>query len=340
MKMNENRFIICVAGLIAIVMVTIIGFGYAEERARNFVKVDPTNRHKFSDVFVLLDGTGSMKEPAFRNAKEIVKDHIIPSIGINDRITCYALGHHFNDDSSNVFGKTHHEQPPELTEFEAQEVVKLYQPERDLRKPAVSSDDAVTIFEKLPSKQQEVEDKHKQWKSKVDLLQRPAIPGSDYRGALEGIRRQLSEKSTGRDTWLFIVGDLKNESTNSRPVYEGDAAFKNVNTVLVYPFDSDSDWDSIKKFWKSYFGEKEFTEKPSSVALRENLLIDPNPTTGLETHRGDRSWTAMRPFLIADGLMLVLFVVLFVMAGTRSSKVQPVENPDAGTNVDAIPIKR
>ena len=42
----------------------------------------------------------------------------------------------------------------------------------------------------------------------------------------------------------------------------------------------------------------------------------------------------MLPFIIADGVILVVVVVLFVMAGKRSSKVQPVENRDAGTNVD------
>ena len=283
MEWNEQRVLICFATLILIVMVTMFGVGYAEERSQNSVKVDPTNRNKFSDVFVLLDGTHSMKEPAFSRAKEIVKDHIIPSIGINDRITCYALSGHFDDDVSNVFGKTYLEQPPQLKEFKAQEIVNLYKPERDLLKPTVVNDRAVHNFDELTPMQQEVKDKQKQWQDKVDSLQRPAIPGSDYGGALEGIRRQLSDKNRGqRETWLFIVGDLKNETTKSHTVYK-DPVFENVRIVLVYPFDSDGDWDSIKKFWKSYFVNIEkFEERPFGVALREKFLIAPNPTVGLE----------------------------------------------------------
>ena len=329
MEWNEQRVLICFATLILIGMVTMFGLGYAEERSRHSVKVDPTNRHKFSDVFVLLDGTRSMEDTAFSDAKEIVKDHIIPSVGINDRITCYALSGRFNHNVSSVFGKTHQEQPPQLNEFEAEEIVELYQPGRDLRQPTVRDDDTVSFFEKLTSKQQEVKAKHQQWQSKVDLLQRPTIPGSDYGGALEGIRRQLSDKNNRqRETWLFIVGDLKNEETKSHPVYEGDPVFENVRIVLVYPFDSVDDWNSIKKFWKSYFGEIEFEERPFGVALREKSLIAPNATVGLEIQRGEKFWTVMRPFIIADGVILLVSVVLFVIAGKRSQKAEPVQNPD------------
>jgi hypothetical protein len=321
--------IILILALIVIGFISIYGYGVAEEKSRTVVQVPPTNRDTFSDVFVLLDGTGTMSKSAFRDAKAIVKGRIIEPLGVNDIASCYMLAGRFDDDQSIVFGKTHEEQPPALNDLDAREILSLYKAGGDPGQPKPCSENGCKLIEDLKSKQQKVEAVRTQWFGQVDELTRPEIDGSDYVGALEGIKRQLGGSGTDdspkqgkvRDTWLFIVGDLIHESKKAHPDYSDNAAFKQVDhIVLIYPFNSDRNWEPVEKFWGNYFGDIKTERRTFAQALRDGYLIKPNPTLDLKLHRPQPFSDNFRPYLVAD-LIVLLITALYFVASFISQKL-------------------
>lgn len=330
MEWTVRRVLISVGALIAIGMVSMFGCGYTEEHSRSSVQAPAENRRKFSDVFVLLDRSPSMRDWALTDAKQIVRDQIIPSIGVNDRIVGYTLGAQYNDNENVLFGKTNHDQPGKLADAEARQALSLYTQEAQPARPREFSDEELSFFAELRSTRQGVEAKQKEWQAQLDSLKPAGIPGSNYHGALDGIKQQLKKNTQQRDTWLFIVGDLINASTTLHPDPEDVKAFKDVKIVLVYPFESQRDWEAIKQFWKGYFGDN-FEERTFGTALREQFLLPPNPTFGVEIKTGEKALTLMRPFLIADVVIILICMGLFFFAGgqtgaTETRVAQGVEN--------------
>jgi hypothetical protein len=293
------------------------GVSFAQQNSLISVEVPSGNRDKFSDVIVLLDGTRSMSEGAFADAKEIVKRRIIKAIGTGDVVTCYTIGQNFSD-RNNVFGKTHEEQPPQLAEAAAQKVLGLYEPGDVPGSQKVCGADRCDIIEELKPNESKVQEVQNRWAGQVDALARPEIDGSDYVGALEGIKRQLANirpGQTDRDVWVFIVGDLINASTHPHPKETDGEAFKNVNhIVLIYPFNSNRDWERTRDFWKRYFGDVKFEEYTFATALREEYVIKPNPTFGLKKHPSGDFWQSLRPFLYADAALLFILILLIAVS--------------------------
>jgi hypothetical protein len=290
MHKSVKRAILLLIVVIAVGTTLLYGYTEAERRSHCSLTVSTNNRTTFSDVYVLIDHTESMSDADVLSAKEIVNDRILSKLGVNDTVSCYELGGKFEDSTSTVFGAPN-EQPPSLAGDTPQKILDLVKAKGSPRQPAACDNATTHLIEQVKVEEADANSKRESWQNKVKSLQRPAIDGSDYVAALDGIVRLMAnyEKQPGRDTWLVIVGDLKNESPTKRSVHGDDAAFKNFNHILlVYPFNAnDAKWAATEKFWEDYFGDIRYERHSFAEALRSNFLIAPNPASGFETHEGE-----------------------------------------------------
>lgn len=283
------------------------GYKEAERRSRSSFMVSTSNRTKFSDVYVLIDHTESMSEADVLSAKEIVNNRILSRLGINDTASCYALDGRFKDSTSTVFGVSN-QQPPGLPSEEAQKILNLVKAKESLRRPTVCDKATYHLIEQVKAQETNANAKRDDWQNKVTSLQRPAVDGSDYLAALDGINRSMVnyKKQSGRDTWLIIVGDLKNESHTKHPDH-ADSAFDHI--LLVYPFNSnDPKWSATEKFWDDYFAGTRYEKYTFAKALHDNSLIAPNPASGFETYEGEGFWHVFWPFLIPVLIVITIFL--------------------------------
>jgi hypothetical protein len=313
---NVKLALLVLIAVILVGMTLIVGFTRVEKRSRNEFSVDTKTRSKFSDVYVLIDATESMSDADVLSAKEIVSKRILSSLGMNDTAYCFALGGSFHDSESTVFGISN-DQPPNLADNDAQKILDLVKAEGDLRQRQVYDEDTFKLIEQVKALQPEANAKRDDWQKKVEALERPTTDGSDYVAALEGINRSMTyKKQPGRDNWLIVVGDLKNESRTHPPAQADGTAFKNFNHILlVYPFNSnDPKWPATEKFWGTYFGDIKH-EKHTFVKARNEFLIGPNPTSGFETKRGEDSILVFLPFGI--GALIICLTAVFLFRGIR-----------------------
>jgi hypothetical protein len=252
-----------------------------------------------------------MSEADVLSAKEIVSDGILSKLGVNDTASCYALDGKFKDSSSIVFGFSN-DQPPGLPNETAQKILDLVKAKKSLQ-PAVCDKATVRLIEQVKAQEAKADSKRESWQNKIQSLQRPDIDGSNYVKALEGITRSIANHKTqsGRDTWLVIVGDLKNESPANQPVH-ADAAMRTFNhIVLIYPFNSsDPKWEVTEKFWQDYFGDIPYEKHTFAEVRRDNSLIAPNPASGFETYEGEGYWRVFLPYLVP--VVVVASVVIFL----------------------------
>jgi hypothetical protein len=330
MSARERHVIVIILAFLMMGCIFTYGSGYAERESRPVVKIPSANRDKFSEVFILLDATGTMKDFEVADAKEIVKRRIIDSLGVNDKVSCYSVSGLIDGGESIVFGKAHEEQPPQLDDEDAREILKLYATgDTSARSKGCGEDECKKKIEGLQPMRQATEAVRAQWSKKVDEMPRPRVDGSDYIAALEAIKRQLGNSKGGhssrpddvRETWLFIVGDLINESSRERPNYKDNAAFKNVkHVVLIYPFNSGRDLQPVEKFWADYFGDIKTEKYTFAEAQREAHLIKPNPTSNLEVSRPPSYSDLIRPYLVADAVVLG-FALLYFLACAVSQKL-------------------
>ncbi|MFL6213402.1 MAG: hypothetical protein ACJ74J_05845 [Blastocatellia bacterium] len=328
MQDRLRNVIILVTAFLLLACITKYGYEDAQQKSRPYVLVPSTNRSKFCDVIVLLDLTRTMNRWDVNKAKEIVEKQIVKAQGVNDRLACYTLSGRFDDVQSCVFG-AYEEQPPQLQDSDAQKLLSLYRTGggKVYIEDADQAEETGQIITGLKAKQQKAEAVQGQWLSKINLLQRPAIDGSDYLGALEGIKRRWKNAgpesspnpSSAREKWLFIVGDLIDESPANRPKELDNTALKSVNhIVLVYPFDSSRDESKIESFWRKYFGDIKFAQYTFAKAISEEFLTAPNPALGLEIGHPPSFWECFRPYVIADAVIIFLLLVYFFFRGRSS----------------------
>lgn len=307
--------------LLAVGMILLFGYSQAKNRSQPKFKLVTENRTKFSDVFVLIDTTKSMNDSDIENAKKIVNERILSSLGVNDKASCFMLDGAFQDSKSTVFGVAN-QQPPKLDGGDPEKILELVKGKGDLREPQICNDDAFNLLQNVKAKQPGANAQQQQWQSKITNLSRPAIDGSNYVAALGGIGRQMDhhKKDPSRDVWLFIVGDLKNEP-RSAPSIPADSAFNDFNHIwLIYPYNSnDPSWPATEKFWDDYLAKIKHVEKRTFAnALNQEFLIKPNPTFGLETIPGEDFWRVYRPYLIAAGIVMGLVgIYLLIRRGRR-----------------------
>jgi hypothetical protein len=256
------------------------------------------------------------------NAKEIVNERILSSLGVNDTASCFALDGAPQDSRSTVFGSAN--RPPKLDGPDPQKMLKLVKGKGDLREPQVSDEDSFKVLQEVQTKQPGADAQRGEWQNKVTSLSRPAIDGSNYVAALEGIVRQMDhhKRDASRDVWLFIVGDLKNEPRPDHIIHADPDAFDDFKEIwLVYPYNSnDPSWPATERFWEDYLAGIRHEKLTFASALGQEFLLKPNPASGLETIPGENFWRVFMPYLIAASVVCVLGVVgvyLLIRRGRR-----------------------
>jgi len=302
-------------------MTVLLGYSQAKTRSQPKFKILTENRARFSDVFVLIDGTTSMSESDFKNAKDIVNERILSSLGVNDTASGFALDGAFQDSKSTVFG-VYGQQPPKLEGEDPKKILELVKRKGDLREPQTCSEDVFNLLQNVKTKQPGANAKREEWQTRITNLPRPAIDGSDYVKALNGIVKQMNhnKSDSSRDAWLFVVGDLKNEPRPAHPI-TADPALNDFHVWLIYPYNSnDPSWSATEQFWKDYLAEIKHVEKRTFAnALRGEFLIKPNPTSGVETIPGEDFWRVFRVYLIVAGIVCMMGLVGIYLLIRRSS---------------------
>lgn len=341
MNFSAKLIILLMILIPLLVGVNLFGYQKADEQTRPRLTIHNDVRDKFAHVIVCLDPTRSISDAKFRDAKEIVKRRIIDMAGIGDRVVCYRIGPRFGTESY-VFGKLFEDQPSQLLQEQAQTLLDII---RKSRAGNLKPDDTGAIrssLDLIAKFQPGVEGIHKVWKEQVDELQRPTALGSDYLGALAGIKAEYEDNPTNRteEKWLFIVGDLINDTSRVanvqrlvdpraenrqqrrnntgrvatvQPVVADKQAFADVHIVLIYPFDSAVDETKIKTFWKNYFGENTFKFFSFAAVLREEFVLKPNPTTGLVNAQVGTFGESFRKYLFIDLGILFVFLMIAVV---------------------------
>jgi hypothetical protein len=298
--------------LLVVGMILLFGYSQAKNRSQPKFRIATENRTKFSDVFVLIDTTESMNESDVENAKKIVNERILSSLGVNDKASGFMLDGAFQDSKSIVFGVAD-QQPPKLDGGDPEKILELVKGKGDLREPQICNEDAFNLLQNVKAKQPGANAQQQQWQSKITTLSRPAVEGSNYVKALEGIVKLMDHKKSDpdRDVRLFVVGDLKNQPKPVHLIPADPAAFNHVNVWLIYPYNSnDQSWPTTEEFWNNYFAQIKHVEKRTFAnALNQEFLIKPNPTSGVETIPGEDSWHVFRPYLIAAGIVYVMGMV-------------------------------
>jgi hypothetical protein len=155
-----------------------------------------------------------------------------------------------------------------------------------------------------------VERVHLSWSERLQSLQRPKRDGTWIVALLQGVQAEFSTPPRPHEErWVFIVSDLLEEPPAgvrgaSTGGYTG--ALNETHVVLVYPHDSDRDWERIIQYWKSspYFQGSDITVLPFSEALDDPFLLAPNPVAGLQRVEVRSAWEFLRVLLLPEGFLI------------------------------------
>jgi hypothetical protein len=329
--MNFHRLYLI--GFLVLLTLALIDSVYGYYRANAGLDIPPENRTRFVEVLVAVDGTRSMSDANFAAAKEIVARRLVPFIGIGDRLTCFSIGPRYGI-SNVVFGATFEEQPPQLPEVVSRRVVNSLS---HLRSNPNNVTSAQGFRQALPLIQplfKDVPTIHAFWNDKLAKMSRPRYDGTAIRALLEGIEAEFETGSKDQtDRWIVIVGDLVEEPPRGSRLAESAAnadALQGVNVVLIYPHESERDYERIKASWKTYFGDIDVKVYPFSKIRTQQFILPPNPFFGLETYRVKTAWDYIRPCigpeLIGFGLFCGPLICAFLLK-KRADRVSPQGSP-------------
>ncbi|MCK6620774.1 MAG: hypothetical protein HUU32_08570 [Calditrichaceae bacterium] len=199
------------------------------------------------DVYLVIDQTLSMERGQRKEAKDVLRDEIIRSLGLGDRAFCYRISADFTETGDRVFASNR-------------------------RLPKVPENVPSAPLEKLPpglkgellERWNAFSAERDAWLERVEAVQAPGGKYSDYLGTLEAIGRRINDPGDPHlagEKWLIVIGDLKHEpapAVSPPPAQHEKRAFAGVNIYLVEPggIYAREDQQAIEAFWKKYFAAR------------------------------------------------------------------------------------
>ena len=306
MRFQRSDFI----AVLAVVLVAGIDGLVGYYRAHPNIDVPAENRTRFVNAIAAVDGTRSMSDANFAAAKEIVARRIVPSIGIGDRLTCLAIGPHYGI-SNVVFGATFEEQPPQLSSQTARRIADALSRLRSHPKEASASEEFREAFPLVQPLFQQLPAAQSYWDNKLSNMKRPPEDGTAIRALIEGVQAGFdTDAGTPAERWIFLITDLLEQPPVGARAAARSAnadALRGVKVVLIYPFESQHDYDSITNAWRAYFGDIEVKIYPFSKVRTQAYVLPPNPLSGFASYHIYTAWDYIRPLL---GPELVAFSLL------------------------------
>jgi len=283
---------------------------YGLYRAHQPLAIPSENRKTFVHAIVASDSTRSMKNESVAAGKEIIEKRVIPSIGTGDRLVCLAIGPRYGL-LNTAFGGAFEDQPPQLSEGRRSQSLEILARARERQDDTMANDELHDLARELMPLWPAVDKVRRSWSERLSHLQRPKADGTAIRALLEGVQAEFETPARAKEErWLIIVSDLVEEPPGSaahlhlQPVNR--AVFGQMRVVLVYPHDSERDWDAIKKYWREqYFENADVTITPFSTALADPYLIPPNPFSGLQSVDLRTTWDFIRPLLLPEITLLL-----------------------------------
>lgn len=199
------------------------------------------------DVYVVIDQTLSMEQGQRKEAKDVLREEVIRSLGLGDRIFCYRISSDFSESSDRVFASNRHQpKVPNNLSGVSPEALPGELTQSLLQRWTVFSGERDT------------------WLQNLETLQIPRGQYSDYLGTLNEIARRVNDNSDPNlagEKWLMVIGDLKHEPllNTPPPADKGEKrAFNGVHVYMIYPggIHSREDHKRIEAFWNEYFSER------------------------------------------------------------------------------------
>ena len=294
MRNSRNRMIVVVVLVVlGAVAWTGLNFLRAYGASHPDVVIPNENRQRFVHACVLIDPSGSVKAENLEAAKQIVANGIIPACGLEDTLVVYTVGPGFTI-ANTIFGRTQDEQPFLPSAGDREHVFSVVNRNRESSQHGVVDEDMYDLLRYLEPHWQRLETVRAQWRERLAQVQRPRVDGSEICAALKSIEQDFrSQQDRDADKVLFVFSDFLQDARNVQscePV-AGDG-FDDVRVVLVYPYDSDQNWQKVQSDWSTFFGDQEPEMLPLSDAQRRRLLLKPNPLSGLERIQPESFWDA------------------------------------------------
>lgn len=199
------------------------------------------------DVYVVIDQTLSMQQGQRKEAKDILRDEVIHSLGLGDRIFCYRISSDFNESSDRIIA-SNRAQP------------KVPNNVAGISPEVLPNDLVHNLLERWNIFSGERDT----WLQNLESLQIPHGRYSDYLGTLNEIGRRINDATNpnlAAEKWLIVIGDLRHEpvlSTPPPPERQDKRDFDGVNIQMVYPggIHSQAEQNRIETFWKQYFSAR------------------------------------------------------------------------------------
>jgi len=294
------------------------------------VDLSEENRYEFARVAILMDGTQSVNPKNFSLIKRIVREKILPSLGMNDLAVAYDVHKNFATGQNTVFGILGDQLPQDSEDRRAQ-ILDILERNREKGKP---DDDLYVLIRSLPSYRTRVAEVRSLWARQVEKREAPRLEGSDICSPLSELGEFLRGGDPAAEKWLFVLSDMKNTgpSRNCRP----EDSFPNARVVLIYPFDSNSpSWKTVESFWRDFFAGRKLERVPFPAALADRALLSPNPTAGLERYEIKTPWECARPMIVpalalALGLLAAVSLIT-ALAPHAGERVRKQEEASAGS---------
>jgi hypothetical protein len=272
------------------------------------IAVPGGNRHDFARVGILIDGTRSMQPQNFPLIKRIVREKLIPSLGMNDLAVAYEVRRDFTPAQNAVFGVWGDQMPQDSPNRRAQ-IVDILERHQDSGRRDPGPGAFFALVRSLPPYTEPVEKVQRSWAERVARREEPRPRGSDICSPLRELGEFLRDAGTDQEPWLFVLSDMQN--TGPGRGCHPDDVFPNARIVLIYPFDpTHPSWPIVEAFWQPFFGNRKLERRSFSTALADQALLPPNPTAGL-ARAVPTMWQAARPLcvpalLLAIGLTAVI----------------------------------
>lgn len=199
------------------------------------------------DVYLIIDQTLSMERGQRKEAKDVLREEIIRSLGLGDRAFCYRISSDFTESGDRVFA-SNRRLPKAPENVPAAALAKL---PPELKQALLERWDVFSA-------------EREAWLERVEAVQAPGGKYSDYLGTLEAIARRINDPGDPHlagEKWLIVIGDLKHEpvlAVPPPPLAHEKRAFAGVNIYLVEPggIYSRNDQQTIETFWKQYFAAR------------------------------------------------------------------------------------
>jgi len=261
--------------LIGFIVWTAVNLLKADLNAHPNVTFTAPERDKYSDVYVVIDRTGSILEADFNLQKEVIAERIVPSLGLGDSWTVYRIDAIFTNE--NV-----------ICDSNRSESKSLDMP-RGLADPKMipvggpihgATDREIQLINSLYLLWDNLDHARDSCKAVVTNLQRPpkAPARTEICSVLDHLQRMIQgrENPDAREAWLFIFSDF-GQNANGR--YScGGYDFRGVHVLLMYPENPESKANLLQA--KGYFHNAKVQDLPLLAATRTSQLR-PGPFSGV-----------------------------------------------------------